>query len=124
LGPERPAELHNNLGVVLARRGELEAARAQFLLATADGAYAPDAQYNLGLLEVSHGELPRAIERFETALQLDPSRRDVAVALGDALCRAGRLERAEELEQSLRSRGDPEAADRIAARIRRARNED
>ena len=120
LQPDRPAKIRNNLGIVLARRGDPEAARRQFEQAVDDVVYAPDAHYNLGLLEVWGGNLPRAIERFETAFALAPSRRDVALALGQALCGAGRFEEASELEQRLRSRGDSETANRVAEQIRQA----
>ena len=63
LNPDRPAKIHANLGLVFLTSGEPAAAREQFEAATADGAYAPDAHYYLGLLEVRRGDLPRAIER-------------------------------------------------------------
>ena len=87
LNPDRPARIHSNLGIVFARRGEFDAAREHFEQAVTDPAYAPDAYYNLGLLEV----------------------------------RQGNLLRAGELEEALRSRGDAEAANRLAEQIRRAR---
>ena len=118
LNPDRPARIRGNLGIVLAQRGDLVAAREQLERATADRAYAPDAHFNLGLLEVWQGDLSRAIEQFETAFEMDPSRRDVVLALGRALCRAGRFERASELVELLRSRGDTEAASRIAEQMR------
>jgi len=122
LDPDRPAQARNNLGIVLARRGQLREAREQFESAAADADYAPDAHYNLGLLELREGDLPAAIEEFEAAFALDPLRVDVVTVLGQALCRAGRLERAAELEQLLRDRGDTDPADQIAAQIRQLRN--
>jgi Tfp pilus assembly protein PilF len=120
LHPERPAKIRNNLGIVLARQGDHDAARLQFEQVVDDDVSGPDAIFNLGLLELWAGNPSGAIERFETAFALAPSRLDMAMYLAQTLCRASRLERARELEASLRARGEAAVAEGITKLIQQA----
>jgi Tfp pilus assembly protein PilF len=61
---------HNNLGLVLARRGETEAALGEFTKAGCD---ASDAQSNLGLVLAMEGKFEESKSHYVQALKAKPS---------------------------------------------------
>ena len=63
------ARSHNNLGLVLARRGDTEAALKEFALAGCDPA---DARVNLGLVLALEGRLDDAKKEYRLALAAKP----------------------------------------------------
>jgi Tfp pilus assembly protein PilF len=63
------ARSHNNLGLVLARRGDTEAALKEFALAGCDPA---DARANLGLVLALEGRLEEAKKEYRLALAAKP----------------------------------------------------
>lgn len=60
-------ELHYNLGVTQFRLGNLEAATAAFLRASAVDSLRGPALYNLGLVALESGKTPEAVRRFREA---------------------------------------------------------
>jgi lipopolysaccharide biosynthesis regulator YciM len=47
------------------------------------------AQYNLGMLSVKSGQLDKAIERFNTVLEINPERTEVNFFLGQVYLQQG-----------------------------------
>jgi len=87
-----------NLGVLLRRRGEDTAARAQFERVLADY---PEMNWprskaltNLGNLDQAEGDLEQAVARFRAAIDLLPEAIEPRYNLANALLRAGRLDEA------------------------------
>ena len=64
------ARSHNNLGMVLAHRGDEDGAVAEFARAGLDPA---DARTNLGLILASEGQLPEAEKAYAAAVRLKPA---------------------------------------------------
>ncbi len=86
------AEAWYNLGLVRARRGgDVEAAYRRALELAPDH---PEANNNLGILLAGRGELPAALERFETAAAAAPDWAEARFNLGVALDGLGRGDRA------------------------------
>ena len=66
------ADVHNNLGLVLAKAGRTEEAAEQFRAALrADPGFAP-AHLNLGTALASQGKRGPALAEFRRALELEP----------------------------------------------------
>lgn len=82
--PPRPPrkEARNNLGILLARRGDLEGAILQFQGALAVQPRAADVLYNLGLTLEHLGRATEARASYRRALTLDPGAEDARAALG------------------------------------------
>src|SRR5262249_47054420 len=75
---------HNNLGLLLAGRGRLEEAKAQYaaaLRAKPDDAFARN---NLGNALASEGRLDDAIAEFEAAVAIEPDNAEAHNNLGNA----------------------------------------
>ncbi len=81
---------HLNLGNILARAGEFEAALGHFRTAVRLNPMRADAQYNLGTALKQTGRFDRAIAAYEKALDLDPRLAEAECGLGAALVAAGR----------------------------------
>ncbi|WZP00660.1 tetratricopeptide repeat protein [Isosphaeraceae bacterium EP7] len=75
---------HNNLGLVLARQGDADAALAEFRRAGCDTA---DAQANLGLILAMEGHMPEAEKAYAAALAAKPKSSEARVGL-DAILAA------------------------------------
>jgi tetratricopeptide (TPR) repeat protein len=67
------AQAHTNLGNILYRRGDLDAAVRRYQDALRIEPNQPEAVYNLGIIKHDSGEPDRAIALFELALKLCPS---------------------------------------------------
>ncbi|MBI5657562.1 MAG: tetratricopeptide repeat protein [Geobacter sp.] len=106
-GKARP---HYNLGVVLSRRGLLDAAENEFRQAIAIDPRHARARYNLGVIRASRGEYAAARSDYEAALALDPALAEAHNALGSLRAATGNLEGAiSSYRQALRL--DPTLAD-------------
>ena len=85
--------------------------------------------YQLGLLLARTGRLEEAIDALRTARELQPDAADLALALTDALMRAGQIDAAQEQADeaiSLAEHGEAgqrAAAHEVAARVALARND-
>jgi predicted O-linked N-acetylglucosamine transferase (SPINDLY family) len=88
------AEAHNNLGVVLQERGQLDGALASYRNALMIDPGFVEAHYNLGNVLSELGRLEEAVASYGNALKFNP---DIAVIhsnLGAALQELGRLDEA------------------------------
>lgn len=85
---------HNNLGHILARRGELEAAMSHLHEALRIDPDYGEAHTNLGFALISRGEIDGAITHFREALRINPHYSESHFNLGVALARRGKLEEA------------------------------
>jgi len=75
---------HLYLGNLLLRKGEFEAAIASFENAlTCEHVCMEEVHYSLGLAYRSKGDLPKAKQHFEAALNHEPSFADAKIALKD-----------------------------------------
>jgi len=90
-GKARP---HYNLGVVLSRRGLLDAAENEFRQALAIDPRHARARYNLGVIRASRGEYAAARSDYEAALALDPALAEAHNALGSLRAASGDLAQA------------------------------
>ncbi|HVU34150.1 MAG TPA: tetratricopeptide repeat protein [Opitutaceae bacterium] len=64
---------HNNLGVILADRGDYESARREYLIAERIHPLSPEIHNNLGdILAKSSATIPAAIDEYEKALRIKP----------------------------------------------------
>lgn len=87
---------HNNLGLLLAGRGDLAGAISHYeaaLKAKPDDAFAAN---NLGQAWAARGEMARAGEYLERAVRLDPFNAEARVNLGNLHATSGRLDAAAE----------------------------
>ena len=85
---------HNNLGVDLASRGQIDKAIAHYRTALEINPNYADAHDNLGHALAGRGELDEAIAEYRTALKLKPDFAEVRVNLGIALIGRGELDEA------------------------------
>ena len=89
----------------------------------------PVVHYQIGMLLVRTGRLEEAIDAFRKARELQPDAPDLALALADALMRAGQPDTAQELaDEAIElaqngSSGDRGAAYEMAARVSLARRD-
>lgn len=80
----------NNLGNVLAKAGDYDAAIANFQAAARLRPHQADTHYNLATALAATRRTDAAIAEFEQTLRLQPGMVDAHVALGKVLARAGR----------------------------------
>ena len=85
---------HNNLGLALAERGQVEQAVVHFKRALEIERDYPDAHNNLGLALADRGQLDEAIYHFREALKADPNYFSAHNNLGNALVDRGQLREA------------------------------
>ncbi len=81
---------HNNLGVALAGRGEIEEAVARYREALGLKPAYPEAQNNLGGLLARQGKFEEAVIHYSEALRLKPDYRNACYGLALALEKSGR----------------------------------
>jgi tetratricopeptide (TPR) repeat protein len=67
------ADVHNELGIAMAARGQLDAAIAEFREALALDPDSADTHWHLGAALAERGALQEAEEHLRTSVQLDPS---------------------------------------------------
>lgn len=86
--------IHDNLGLTLYRKGDLDRAIQEFQAAIRITPYYKQSHANLGLALASKGELDAAILEYQEALRLDPNYKQVRNNLGLALAHKGNLDAA------------------------------
>ena len=90
--------LRHKLGTALVLQGDVDGAMARFeevaKLAPADGLdeASAKANYSLGVVLASSGEMNQAIQRLTAAVKYNPNYAEALMALGDTLRRNGRIE--------------------------------
>jgi tetratricopeptide (TPR) repeat protein/tRNA A-37 threonylcarbamoyl transferase component Bud32 len=90
----KASAVHNNLGIALREKGELDAAIACYHQALALDSRLVQAHMNLGHALKDKDQLEEAIACYHKALQLDPRHTHAHIALGLALQGKGRLKEA------------------------------
>jgi tetratricopeptide (TPR) repeat protein len=80
---------HNNLGIVLSQKGEIDEAIAHYRTALQMRPDFSDANYNLGNALLQRGEIDEAILHCQKAVMVEPFDPDAQVALGNALFQKG-----------------------------------
>ncbi|HPN72636.1 MAG TPA: tetratricopeptide repeat protein [Candidatus Omnitrophota bacterium] len=98
------AQLHNNLGIVLKRKGLTEEAVLEYSQAIKLNQRYPSPHFNLGILYAEQGKSQLAVESFNRALEISPSMyaahnelADVYYASGDIPTAISHLERSLEI---------------------------
>jgi tetratricopeptide (TPR) repeat protein len=101
------AEVHNDLGIILAQQDQLDLALARFEQAVALRPDYTDAHINLGNVLLGQGKLDEAAERYEFALAQKPGYAQTYYNLGIVLKQQGKLDQAAaRFEQALALRPD------------------
>jgi tetratricopeptide (TPR) repeat protein len=87
---------HYGLGLCAVARGpgHMQAALSEFESAAAQMPREADVPYRIGLVYLMNGEYEKARDSISRAMQIDPDRADVRVALAGALVRLGREQEA------------------------------
>ena len=105
-----------NLGLLLARLGQLEEAEARFRESLATDPEFPQAHYQLGLVLEKTGRPEQALPELEAAARLEPGYPEPHYALARVYRRAGdrekasrALERFRELKEQQQSRAEPQS---------------
>jgi tetratricopeptide (TPR) repeat protein len=83
---------HNNLGIVLFGKGQLDEAIAHYRTTLEMQPDFWDADYNLGTALLGKGEVDQAILYCDKAVAMAPNDPDVRVALANALLQKGRID--------------------------------
>src|SRR5213595_1999607 len=83
---------HNNLGIVLFQKGEIEEAVSQYRTTLNLQADFWDADYNLGTALLKKGEVDEAIAYCTRAVTIAPNDPDAQVALGNSLAQKDRVD--------------------------------
>jgi len=85
---------HNNLGVVLFQKGEVNQAMAHYQKALQINPNDPNAWNNIGNALLQEGKLDEAIPYFQKALQINPNYAEAHNNLGNALIQKGKVDEA------------------------------
>jgi protein O-mannosyl-transferase len=83
---------HNNLGIVLFQKGDIDDAIAHYRTTLEMEPDFWDAEYNLGIALLSKGQVDEAIAHCSNAVRIAPNDPDALVALGNALLQKGRID--------------------------------
>src|SRR5438094_1366376 len=83
---------HNNLGIVLAQKNEIEEAIAHYGKTLEMSPDFADADYNLGSALLQKGEIDAAILHCQRAVTIQPNDPESQVALGNALLQKGLID--------------------------------
>ena len=83
---------HNNLGIVLSQKNEIDEAIAHYRKTLEMSPDFADADYNLGNALLQKGEIDAAIVHCQRALTIQPNDPDAQVALGNALFQKGLID--------------------------------
>jgi tetratricopeptide (TPR) repeat protein len=85
---------HNNLGLAMRERGQVDDAISHYESAIAINPRHASAHNNLGEVLLALGRPGEAVPRLEQARRLQPERRDVQINLGNAYSSLGRIDEA------------------------------
>jgi protein O-mannosyl-transferase len=85
---------HNNLGIVLFQKGQLDEAIAHYRTTLQMQPNFWDADYNLGTALLGKGEVDEALAHCKKAVAAEPNDPDAQVALGNALVQKGHIDEA------------------------------
>src|SRR5208282_327172 len=85
---------HNNLGLVLFRKGQLDEAIAEYLQSLKINPDYALAHNNLGNALVQKGKVDEAIAQYQQALKINPDNALARVNLGNALFQKGKVDEA------------------------------
>ena len=83
---------HNNLGIVLSQKGEIDEAIAHYRKTLEMSPDFADADYNLGNALLQKGEIDAAIVHCQRAVTIQPNDPEAQVALGNALFQKGLID--------------------------------
>ena len=83
---------HNNLGIVLSQKGEIDEAIAHYRKTLEMSPDVADADYNLGNALLQKGEVDAAIVHCQRAVTIQPNDPEAQVALGNALFKKGLID--------------------------------
>ena len=83
---------HNNLGIVLAQKNEIDEAIAHYRKTLEMSPDFADADYNLGNALLQKGEIDAAILHCQRAVTIQPNDPEAQVALGNALFQKGSID--------------------------------
>jgi protein O-mannosyl-transferase len=83
---------HNNLGIVLSQKGEIDEAIAHYRKTLEMSPDFADADYNLGNALLQKGEIDAAILHCQRAVTIQPNDPEAQVALGNALFQKGLID--------------------------------
>src|SRR5882724_187314 len=83
---------HNNLGIVLSEKGEIDEAIAHYRKTLEMSPDFADADYNLGNALLQKGEIDAAILHCQRAVTIQPNDPEAQVALGNALLQKGLID--------------------------------
>jgi protein O-mannosyl-transferase len=83
---------HNNLGIVLAQKNEIDKAIAHYRKTLEMSPDFADADYNLGNALLQKGEIDAAILHCQRAVTIQPNDPEAQVALGNALFQKGSID--------------------------------
>jgi tetratricopeptide (TPR) repeat protein len=104
---ERSSFAHNNLGIVLAKRGALDEAIGHFRRAVEIDPTFVEAYSNLGNFLGRRGSTQEAIEHLRHALQIDPGFANARNTLGNILAENGAIEEAiQEFQKAIETNPD------------------
>jgi Tfp pilus assembly protein PilF len=90
------ADTHNNLGLLLAIRGEVDASIQEFQKAAQIDPNYARAFFNLGRVYARLDEPERALQNYRRALELSPNEAEIHLGLGNVLARQGQQKVASE----------------------------
>ena len=83
---------HNNLGIVLSEKGEIDEAIAHYRKTLEMSPDFADADYNLGNALLQKGEIDAAVVHCQRAVTIQPNDPEAQVALGNALFQKGLID--------------------------------
>ena len=83
---------HNNLGIVLSQKGEIDEAIAHYRKTLEMSPDFADADYNLGNALLQKGEIDAAIVHCQRAVTIQPNDPEAQIALGNALLQKGLID--------------------------------
>ena len=83
---------HNNLGIVLSQKGEIDEAIAHYRKTLEMSPDFAEADYNLGNALLQKGEIDAAIVHCQRAVRIQPNDPEAQVALGNALFKKGLID--------------------------------
>ena len=118
LAPDHP-EANNNLGILLAGRGELPAALERFEAAAAAAPDWAEARFNLGVALDGLGRGDRALAEVRRAVELEPGNARFQLALGSLYAARGDAAAALRHLEAARRGGQP-VPEEVLSRLRQA----